>query len=161
VVAEIVPYATATDVAKTPGNYPDFQTLIQVVVVTILVHPLLAVLVTDSTICPMALLGLSNQHERHDRRIQPRQAYWPVEQFSSGLTGTLVALAGCSSSPSETKSPSSRHRHRLEVRATLSSELMTETAFVVELASDTDADSVNQPERRDELPSGSIAERHR
>jgi len=56
------PYATATDVAKTPGNYPDFQTLIQVVVVTILWFILLAVLVFGfDYMSDGALLGLSNR----------------------------------------------------------------------------------------------------
>jgi len=56
------PYATATDVAKTPGNYPDFQTLIQVVVVTILWFIPLAVLVFGfDYMSDGALLGLSNR----------------------------------------------------------------------------------------------------
>jgi len=56
------PYAAATDVAKTPGNYPDFQTLIQVVVVTILWFIPLAVLVFGfDYMSDGALLGLSNR----------------------------------------------------------------------------------------------------
>ncbi len=55
------PYAMATDVAKMPGNYPDFQTLIQLVVVTILWFIPLAVLIFGfDYMSDGALLGLSN-----------------------------------------------------------------------------------------------------
>jgi len=73
----------------------------------------------------------------HDRRIGRRTVL-------SGLTGTLVALAGCSSSPSETKSPSSETSPPPGSESDAFERVaMTETALVVELASDTDADSVN------------------
>jgi hypothetical protein len=56
------PYAAAVDVAKTPGNYPDFQTLVQLVVVTILWFIPLAVLVFGfDYMSDGALLGLSNR----------------------------------------------------------------------------------------------------
>jgi len=84
------------------------------------------------------------EHERHDRRIQPRQAYWPSNSSQWAhrdprRTRWLFFIAIRDKEPEL-----QRHRHRLEVRATLSERVaMTETALVVELASDTDADSVN------------------
>jgi hypothetical protein len=56
------PYAASTDIAKTPANYPDLQTLIQLVVVTILWFIPLAVLVFGfDYMSDGALLGLSNR----------------------------------------------------------------------------------------------------
>ncbi|GAB7010776.1 hypothetical protein [Halorubrum trueperi] len=56
------PYAASTDIAKTPANYPDLQTLIQLVVVTILWFIPLAVLIFGfDYMSDGALLGLSNR----------------------------------------------------------------------------------------------------
>jgi len=59
---QIVPTQRQRMSQKTPGNYPDFQTLIQVVVVTILWFIPLAVLVFGfDYMSDGALLGLSNR----------------------------------------------------------------------------------------------------
>jgi len=56
------PYAASTDIAKTPANYPDLQTLIQLVVVTILWFIPVTVLVFGfDYMSGGALLGLSNR----------------------------------------------------------------------------------------------------
>ena len=56
------PYAASTDIAKTPANYPDLQTLIQLAVVTILWFIPVAVLVFGfDYMSDGALLGLSNR----------------------------------------------------------------------------------------------------
>ena len=56
------PYAASGDVTKTPANFPDFQTLIQLVVVTILWFIPVAVLVFGfDYMSDGALLGLSNR----------------------------------------------------------------------------------------------------
>nr|WP_255291543.1 hypothetical protein [Natrinema sp. CBA1119] len=56
------PYEASDDVAKTPANFPDFQTLIQLVVVTILWFIPVAVLVFGfDYMSDGALLGLSNR----------------------------------------------------------------------------------------------------
>jgi hypothetical protein len=62
----------------------------------------------------------------------------------SGLSATLVALAGCSSSPSEPTSPGSETSPPPGGESDAFERVaMTETGLVVELASDTNADSVN------------------
>jgi len=62
----------------------------------------------------------------------------------SGLSGALVALAGCSSSPSDTDSPGSGTSPPPGSESdTVERVAMTETDLVVELASDINADSVN------------------
>ena len=62
----------------------------------------------------------------------------------SGLSATLVALSGCSSSPSDTNSPGSGTSSPPgSENDTFERVAMTETNLIVELASDTDADSVN------------------
>jgi hypothetical protein len=56
------PYAASTDIAKTPANYPDLQTLIQLVVVTILWFIPVAVLVFGfDYMSGGELLGLTNR----------------------------------------------------------------------------------------------------
>jgi hypothetical protein len=73
----------------------------------------------------------------HDRCVDRRTVL-------SGLSVVLVALAGCSSSPSDTNSPSSGTSTPPEgENNTFASVAMNETDLVVELASDTDVNSVN------------------
>ena len=73
----------------------------------------------------------------HDRCIDRRTVL-------SGLSGALIALAGCSSSPSDTDSPSSETSPPPESESDAFERVaMTEIALVVGLASDTEADSVN------------------
>jgi len=73
----------------------------------------------------------------HDKRIGRRTVL-------CGLSGTLAALAGCSSSPSDTNSPSSETSPPPGSESDAFERVaMTETALVVELASDTEAESVN------------------
>jgi len=83
------------------------------------------------------------EHERHDRRIQPRQAYWPSNSSQWAhrdprRTRWLFFIAIRDKEPElETSPPPGSESDAFERVA------MTETALVVELASDTDADSVN------------------
>lgn len=56
------PYAASEDITKTPANFPDFQTLIQLAVVTILWFIPVAVLVFGfDYMSDGALLGISNR----------------------------------------------------------------------------------------------------
>lgn len=73
----------------------------------------------------------------HSKRIDRRTVL-------SGISGGLIALAGCSSSPSNPNSPDSdTSSSPASEKDVFKHVKMTETDLIVELASDTNADSVN------------------